>query len=215
MRKKMPQAGVRLLIKRAIDFGLASGLLVGTAPLLCATFVAIRLSMGGPAVFRQARAGRYGRVFQIYKFRTMRTIDEGMAPDESARLTWLGRLLRRTSIDELPQLFNVIRGDMSLVGPRPLLVDYLPHYSPEHARRHDVLPGITGWAQIHGRNASSWSKRFTHDTFYVDNWSLYLDLLICSKTIWAVVAQRGIDNGGQPMTRFSGNIETEAPCRVC
>ncbi|MGI6496775.1 MAG: sugar transferase [Kiritimatiellia bacterium] len=165
---------------------------IATAPLwlpaLAIVALAVRRRMGEPVLFRQPRAGLHGRVFTILKFRTMLA---GDAPD-AERITPFGRTLRHTSLDELPQLLNVLRGDMSLVGPRPLLVDYLPLYSPEQARRHEVRPGITGWAQVNGRNAVSWEEKFALDTWYVDHRSLWLDLRILFRTVWNVLARRGV-----------------------
>ena len=158
-------------------------------PVLAIVAVAVRAGMGSPVIFRQRRAGMGGRVFTILKFRTMR---DGDGPDEE-RLTSFGRLLRKTSLDELPQLLNVLRGDMSLVGPRPLLVEYLPRYSPEQARRHEVRPGITGWAQVNGRNAISWQRKFELDVWYVDHRSIALDLKILIMTVANVFARRGVE----------------------
>ncbi|MDD5705477.1 MAG: sugar transferase [Kiritimatiellae bacterium] len=157
-------------------------------PLLAATALAVRLAMGRPVIFRQLRPGLAGRPFLLLKFRTMRM---GTGSD-AERLTPFGRLLRRTSLDELPELFNVLSGEMSLVGPRPLLMEYLPRYTPEQARRHEALPGITGWAQVHGRNATTWEERFRCDVWYVDHRSLWLDLRILAMTAWQVVRGRGI-----------------------
>src|SRR5690606_36933053 len=160
--------------------------------------LAIRLSMGSPVLFRQQRAGRGGETFELVKFRTMRHPRPGEeGPDsDAARLTRLGRLLRGTSLDELPTLVNVVRGQMSLVGPRPLPVRYLPRYSPVHARRHEVRPGITGWAQANGRNALSWDDQLDMDVWYVDNRSLRLDLRILAATVGSVVRRDGISHEG-------------------
>jgi lipopolysaccharide/colanic/teichoic acid biosynthesis glycosyltransferase len=160
--------------KRAFDLAAASLALILLAPLLALTALAIALFLGRPVIFRQRRPGRHGRPFVLYKFRTMsvaRGADGALLPDRD-RLTRLGRLLRRTSLDELPELINVIRGDMSLVGPRPLLMEYLSRYTPEQARRHEVRPGITGWAQLNGRNRLPWEHRFALDVWYVDHQSL-------------------------------------------
>jgi len=174
---------------------------------------AIRLSMGGPVLFRQQRPGQRGRCFTAFKFRTMRDAagPDGKPLPDAERLTALGQLIRRTSIDELPQLYNVLRGDISLVGPRPLLVRYLPRYSAEQMRRHDVLPGITGWAQINGRNATTWDERFACDLWYVDNWSLGLDLKILALTAWKVLRGDGVSRQGHAtMPEFMGNRDGRA-----
>lgn len=186
-RPEMPRA-----IKRLIDVVAASIGLVVLMPLLTVIAVAIRVSMGRPVLFRQRRPGYRGRPFTLIKFRTMRAT----SGTDAERLTWLGRFLRRLSLDELPQLWNVLKGEMSLVGPRPLLLEYLPRYSPEQARRHLARPGITGWAQINGRNAISWDEKFRLDTWYVDHWSLRLDLAILLATVLRVVERRGISAEG-------------------
>src|SRR5262249_9921716 len=154
--------------------------------------------MGGPVLFRQQRPGLRGELFTILKFRTMvdRTAPDGRPLPDSQRLTQLGRFLRRTSLDELPELVNVLRGDMSLVGPRPLLAEYLPRYSKEQMRRHDIRPGITGWSQVNGRNALTWDEKFALDVWYVDNRSLQIDLQILQKTIGQVVTGEGIAHPG-------------------
>ena len=187
------------LPKRVFDLLAASIALVVLAPLLAGTALAIRLLLGGPVIFAQRRPGRHGRPFVLYKFRSMsgaRAADGRLLPDRE-RLTRLGRLLRRTSLDELPELVNVIRGDMSLVGPRPLLMEYLPRYSREQARRHDVPPGITGWAQLNGRNTLPWERRFELDVWYVDHQSLRLDVWILLLTVWKAVAQVGVSQPGE------------------
>lgn len=165
-------------------------------------------SLGSPVLLRQVRPGIHGRAFTFYKFRTMSNAtnaDGQLLPDED-RLSSFGRRLRASSLDELPQLFNVLRGDMSLVGPRPLLMEYLPLYSPEQARRHEVRPGITGWAQVNGRNALSWNERFRLDVWYVNNQSFLLDLRILALTFLRVFQARGISQPGQAtMTRFTGS----------
>ena len=162
--------------------------------------------MGRPILFRQVRAGFNRKPFQLYKFRTMEVASAGCEADEEARLTPLGRRLRRFSLDELPQLCNVVRGQMSLVGPRPLLMEYLPLYSPEQARRHEVKPGITGWAQINGRNAANWKERVDMDVWYVDNRGLWLDFKILGKTIVMVIKGEGISQEGEATVRkFRGD----------
>jgi len=181
--------------------------LILLSPLLLLLVVLIARSMGRPVLFRQIRPGRGGVPFEMIKFRSMRdarTRDGTWLPD-AERLTSLGRKLRRSSLDELPELFNVLRGDMSLVGPRPLLMKYLPLYSPEQARRHDVRPGITGWAQINGRNAISWPEKFALDVWYVDNRTLWLDLKILWRTVAKVVRREGISAAGEAtMPPFKG-----------
>jgi len=182
------------LLKRAVDLVGAAVLLVLLSPLLAAIAIAVRVKMGTPVLFRQLRPGRHGEPFTMVKFRTMADAhDRDGAPlPDSARLTVLGRFLRRTSLDELPELLNVLAGEMSLVGPRPLLIEYLPRYNPEQRRRHDVLPGITGWAQVNGRNALSWDEKFALDTWYVDHRSLRLDFEILGRTLREVVAGHGV-----------------------
>ena len=183
--------------KRALDLTLALALLLVTSPLWIAIAVALAGRHRGRVLFRQLRPGLDGRPFVIFKFRTMgdaRDSSGRLLPDER-RLTGLGRLLRRTSLDELPQLINVIRGDLSIVGPRPLLMEYLPLYTKEQARRHGVRPGITGWAQINGRNALSWEDRFALDVHYVDNVSLSLDVRIMLRTLRLVLTGEGVSSG--------------------
>lgn len=185
--------------KRAIDIVASAVGLIVASPLLLATAAAIYLTMGRPILYRHVRPGLHGRLFTVIKFRTMHAIDHehnGPTSDEQ-RLTRLGRLLRKTSIDELPQLVNVLRGEMSLVGPRPLLADYLQRYTPEQARRHEVRPGITGLAQVKGRNALPFSQRLKYDVEYVDNLSLRLDLWIIARSIYLVVFCRLDDGAGQ------------------
>jgi sugar transferase EpsL len=192
--------------KRALDLAVAAGTLVATAPLLGAAAVAVRATMGSPVLFRQVRPGLHGRPFELIKLRTMRAAraGEGFAAD-AARLTPLGRLLRATSIDELPTLLNVLRGEMSLVGPRPLLVEYLERYSPEQARRHEVKPGVTGWSQLKLRNAGSWDEKLAHDVWYVDNRSMALDLAILARTAVAVLRRSGVSAPGHAtMPEFRG-----------
>ncbi len=176
-------------------------------PLLLILFFIIRLSMGSPGFFTQNRPGLHGKPFRIYKFRTMLNGNDSngnLLPD-SERLTPLGRLLRKTSLDELPELINVFRGEMSLVGPRPLLMQYLDRYTTEQARRHEVKPGITGWAQVNGRNAITWEEKFELDVWYVDNQSFWLDLKIIALTIWKTFKREGINQSGQAtMEEFMG-----------
>jgi sugar transferase EpsL len=199
---------VQRVLKRVIDLFGASALIVLISPVLGFVAVAVRLGMGSPILFRQKRPGLHGRAFTMYKFRTMRdALDpDGKPLPDDRRLTRFGQFLRRTSLDELPELFNVLRGDMSLVGPRPLLMQYLDRYTPEQARRHEVKPGITGWAQINGRNAISWEEKFTLDVWYVDHWSLPLDARILLRTIWKVVRREGISSATHAtMSEFMGS----------
>jgi lipopolysaccharide/colanic/teichoic acid biosynthesis glycosyltransferase len=195
------------MVKKAIDRSVAGVALAASSPVLLGSMVAIRSTMGSPVLFSQQRPGRGGKPFHVYKLRTMRdSRDEhgNLLPDRD-RLTPLGRLLRALSLDELPQLWNVLRGDISLVGPRPLLMQYLERYTPEQSRRHDVIPGITGWAQINGRNALTWDEKFKLDLWYVDNWSLLLDLRILARTVRQVIARDGISSGGHAtMPEFMG-----------
>jgi len=202
--------GVQRAIKRLVDLGVAVGALALFSPLFALLPVLIRRDSSGPALFTQERPGLHGRLFRIYKYRTMsdaRDADGKLLPD-AERLTPLGRLLRKTSLDELPQLFNVLRGELSLVGPRPLLVKYLPLYSPEQARRHDVMPGITGWAQVNGRNAISWEQRFALDLWYVEHWSLWLDFKILALTVLKVLKRADVSAAGHvTMPEFTGGEE--------
>ena len=194
-------------VKRWIDVTVGLSVLVVGAPVIAATAALVYIDVGRPLLFRQDRVGLGGRIFELKKFRTMRdAVDrDGRPLPDGERLTRIGRLLRASSLDELPQLINVLRGDMSLVGPRPLLVEYLPRYSPEQARRHEVVPGITGLAQIAGRNGLSWPEKFALDVFYVDHRSVALDLKILAKTIAAVVKRDGISAAGQAtMPAFQG-----------
>jgi lipopolysaccharide/colanic/teichoic acid biosynthesis glycosyltransferase len=165
------------------------------------------LKLGPPILFRQQRPGLHGRAFTLNKFRTMTDArdDQGNLLPDARRLTRCGRFLRSTSLDELPELFNVLKGDMSLVGPRPLLTRYLDRYTPEQMRRHEVKPGITGWAQVNGRNAITWEQKFALDLWYVDNWSFWLDLKIIILTIWKVLTCEGISQPGRAtMEEFEG-----------
>jgi sugar transferase EpsL len=198
---------IQLAVKRALDIAVSLLWLILLSPLLGLIALAVRLTMGYPVLFRQRRPGLHGRPFTIYKFRTMtdaRGAQGNLLPD-GRRLTRLGLFLRRTSLDELPELFNVLRGNMSLVGPRPLLMRYLDRYTPEQMRRHQVRPGITGWAQVNGRNAITWDQKFALDVWYVDHWSLRLDLKIIALTVWKVLAHEGISQPGQAtMEEFMG-----------
>ena len=195
-------------LKRVVDVVGASAALVLLSPLLAVVALLVRVRMGTPVLFRQERPGRDGRPFVMTKFRTMtdrRGPDGELRPD-AERLTALGRWLRRTSIDELPELLNVVHGDMSLVGPRPLLMEYLPRYSAEQARRHEVRPGITGWAQVNGRNAVTWDEKFALDVWYVDHRSLRLDFEILAKTVSQVFSGHGVSAPGHAtMEPFRGS----------
>ena len=188
----------RRIFKPVADWVLAAITLVILLPVMCTLAMAIRLRMGSPVVFRQIRIGLNDQPFGFLKFRTMTQQRDGegrLLPDEQ-RLTAFGRLLRSSSLDEFPQLWNVLRGEMSLIGPRPLLPEYVPRYSPVQRRRHEVKPGITGWAQVKGRNSISWQQKFQLDVWYVDHCSLALDLSILLMTFAAVVARKGISRDG-------------------
>ena len=209
MTLKMLPEGIPLR-KRLFDILLTvlGGLILLPFVLLIA--LAIRVSMGKPVIFRQKRPGLGGEPFGIFKFRTMRNIEDedGHPLPDADRLTRVGRFLRSLSLDELPELWNVLRGEMSLVGPRPLLMQYLERYTPEQARRHAVLPGITGWAQINGRNALTWEHKFRYDLWYVENWSLRLDVKILMITLWKVIQREGISQEGHASAEeFMGNGE--------
>lgn len=197
-------------MKRFLDVILSSLALLALAPLIAVICILIRLSMGGPVIFTQRRPGRAAQSFKMRKFRTMRVLDSTTIDTHTDvhRLTKLGRFLRSTSLDELPELWNILRGDMSLVGPRPLLEEYLPLYSDEQARRHDVRPGLTGWAQVHGRNTLDWTKRFELDVWYVDHATLLLDFRILLKTVLQVLRFRETSSVGHvTQSKFSGNSE--------
>lgn len=197
------------VVKFILDRLVAAIALLFFSPLLLIVAIAIYIRMGSPIFFTQPRPGIDGSIFNFYKFRTMtneRDADGNLLPDEQ-RLTALGQFLRKTSLDELPQLWNVFKGDMSFVGPRPLLVAYLDRYTPEQARRHEVKPGITGWTQINGRNNLSWEEKFKFDLWYVDNWTLWLDLKILLFTVGKVLQQEGISqNGHATMEEFKGEM---------
>ena len=194
-------------MKRLLDIVVSALALVVLAPIIAVIAIAVRRSLGSPVIFAQDRPGKDGRVFRMYKFRTMldaTDMDGRQLPDEE-RLTPLGLRLRSTSLDELPEFWNVLKGDMSLVGPRPLLVNYLDLYTPEQARRHEVRPGITGWAQVNGRNALEWGDRLAMDVWYVDNHSLLLDLRILLRTVTQVLKRHGVSaEGHATMPEFKG-----------
>lgn len=198
-----------LAIKVIGDRSMALLLLILFAPILVVVAVFVRLRMGSPIVFTQARPGKNGRIFTVYKFRTMTGAcdAQGELLSDEERLIPLGQFFRKASLDELPQLVNVLLGDMSFVGPRPLLVRYLERYNSEQARRHDVLPGITGWAQVNGRNALTWDEKFRLDLWYVDNWSLLLDIKILLLTVKKVFKREGISNADSVvgMCEFMGD----------
>lgn len=219
LNKPYRRSPIQRRIKRAIDITAASAGLTLTAPVTLAVALAIRLNLGNPVLFRQMRPGLHGQPFELMKFRTMRTVPEhserhserhseqrnGQSLDDAARLVPLGRWLRSTSLDELPTLVNVLRGDMSLVGPRPLLTAYLERYSDEQRRRHEVTPGITGLAQARGRNALSWDEKFAYDLEYVSRGNLALDMRILFETALTVLARRGVNAAGHAtMPEFRG-----------
>jgi sugar transferase EpsL len=184
--------------KRLFDLLLSGLLLLLLSPLLLILTLLVLLTLGTPVFFTQPRPGYKGKIFRLVKFRTMRdAIDtDGNPLPDAQRLTKLGRFMRSFSLDELPELMNVLKGDMGLVGPRPLLVEYLDRYSPEQARRHEVLPGITGWAQVNGRNALTWEEKFKLDVWYVDNWSFWLDIKILWLTLWKTLKRESINAPG-------------------
>lgn len=195
-------------VKRGFDLLVSLSALVVLSPLLFLIAWRVRKEMGSPVLFTQVRPGRHGKPFKMYKFRSMRdAFDElGQPLPDAERLTPFGQKLRSSSLDELPELINIVLGQMSLVGPRPLLMRYLPRYSSEQARRHEVLPGLTGWAQINGRNAISWQEKFRLDVWYVDNWSFWLDLRILFLTVLKVLRREGISSEGHATTEeFMGN----------
>ncbi|MCD1648049.1 sugar transferase [Marinobacter adhaerens] len=196
------------MTKRAFDLIVSVSALVALLPVLLVTAILVRFKLGSPIFFRQTRPGRDGKPFKMVKFRTMLdAVDkEGKPLPDQLRMTSFGSFLRATSLDELPELWNVIKGDMSLVGPRPLLMEYLPLYSEEQFRRHNVRPGVTGWAQVNGRNAISWEDKFKLDAWYVDNQSIWLDLKILFLTVKKVLVRDGISGEGEvTMSKFTGN----------
>jgi sugar transferase EpsL len=196
-----------MLLKRVLDLVLVVPGTILLSPVLAAVALVVRLTMGRPVLFRQPRSGLHGKPFTILKFRTMNEArgKYGNMLSDDERVTRLGRFLRGSSLDELPELFNVLKGDMSLVGPRPLRTDYLPRYSPEQRRRHDVRPGITGWTQVNGRNTLTWEEKFALDVWYVDNWSLKLDLKILALSAGKVLTGEGVSAPGHAtMPEFMG-----------
>lgn len=189
---------VQRLLKRLMDVVVSAAAIVLLSPVMAVVALTVRAYLGSPVLFTQVRPGLNGRAFTMYKFRTMLDARDkaGDLLSDEKRLTRFGRFLRSTSLDELPELFSVLTGDMSLVGPRPLLTEYLGRYTPRQARRHDVPPGITGWAQINGRNALSWEDKFELDIWYIDHWSLWLDIKILCLTVWKVMRREGISSEG-------------------
>jgi|SRR4051794_21386866 len=200
-------------IKRCIDVVVAAITLIATSPILLLSCAVVWARLGRPIIFCQERAGLSGRIFTLYKLRTMSSsVDEnGTLLPIAQRLTPLGRTLRHLSIDELPQLWNVLRGDMSLVGPRPLLAAYLPRYDAHQMRRHLMKPGITGYAQVAGRNALAWETKFSLDIYYIDHWSLWLDFRIAAQTVWAVVSARNTQELGVPSETEFGVTPIDQP----
>jgi sugar transferase EpsL len=190
--------------KRLFDLTFALIAIVILSPIILATAILVRIFLGTPILFKQQRPGYKGRPFFIYKFRSMtnRLTPDGSPLPDAERLSRFGRLLRSLSLDELPELFNILRGDMSFVGPRPLLMEYLPLYSPKQARRHEVVPGLTGWAQVNGRNAIDWPTRLSMDTWYVDHWSFWLDIKIILLTAWKAISREGINQEGRATVEY-------------
>jgi len=198
------------MLKRSLDIVIASTALILLSPVYLYVAYKVRKNLGSPVLFRQVRPGLHGKPFEMIKFRSMKdAVDaQGNVLPDSERLTPFGKMLRASSLDEMPELWNVIKGDMSIVGPRPLLMEYLPLYNSEQAKRHNVRPGITGYAQVNGRNAISWEKKFELDTWYVENQSLWLDFKIMLKTIKKVIAKDDISAEGEAtMTKFTGTPE--------
>ena len=197
------------MLKRAFDIAASTSALVVLSPVLAITAYKVKKEMGSPVLFRQTRPGLHGKPFEMIKFRTMKdaTDKEGNALPDSERLTEFGKKLRASSLDELPELWNVLKGDMSLVGPRPLLMEYLPLYNAEQAKRHNVRPGVTGYAQVNGRNSLSWEDKFKLDTWYVEHQSLWLDMKILLKTVKKVIIKDGISAEGEAtMSKFTGTV---------
>ena len=206
----MGRSFYRHLGKRLSDLSLTITALIFCLPLIALIAILVLIDLGSPVFFRQRRPGLYGQPFILLKFHTMnnaRDVQGNLLPDKD-RLTRLGKLLRSTSLDELPELFNVLKGDMSLVGPRPLLMQYLTRYSSEQARRHEVKPGMTGWAQVNGRNALTWEQKFEHDVWYVDHQSLSLDMKILAHTLLKIIKREGINQPGQATAEeFLGTMD--------
>ena len=197
-----------MFIKRLLDIVISATALILLSPFMLIIYLLVRINLGGPAFFLQERVGKDNKIFKMIKFRTMKnsTDKDGNLLSDNERLTRFGRFLRSFSIDELPELINILKGDMSLVGPRALLVQYLEHYNSEQIRRHEVLPGLTGWAQINGRNSITWCEKFKLDVWYVDNWSLWLDVKIFFLTFWKVLKREGINQSESvTMEYFNGS----------
>ena len=198
----------RKFIKRLLDFILSLMALILLSPIMLITYILVRIKLGKPAIFKQKRPGKNEKIFTLYKFRSMtdEKDEEGnLLPDEK-RLTKFGQILRSTSLDELPELFNILKGDMSIVGPRPLLIEYLPLYNEEQKRRHEVRPGLTGLAQVSGRNNLDWNERFKEDVYYIDNISLWKDIKIIFKTIGKVIKREDISaEGSATVKKFKGS----------
>jgi len=195
-------------LKRLLDCVCSLAAFLVLSPVFATTALLVKVTLGSPVLFAQERPGKDGKIFKLFKFRSMtdKRDENGQLLPDQARLTRFGRMLRTTSLDELPELFNIIKGDMSLVGPRPLLVRYLPRYSERQARRHEVRPGLTGWAQVNGRNFVSWEEKFEHDVFYVDHISFLMDMKIIIKTVFVVLEHKGIS---VDIPEFMGTEEKE------
>ncbi len=201
------------MLKRSFDIAASASALIILSPVLALIANKVKKDLGSPVLFRQVRPGLYGRPFEMIKFRTMKdaTDKDGNPLPDSERLTDFGKKLRATSLDELPELWNVLKGDMSLVGPRPLLMEYLPLYNAEQAKRHNVRPGVTGYAQINGRNSLSWEEKFKLDTWYVEHQSFLLDMKILLKTVTKVLIKDGISAEGEAtMSKFTGNMQVSS-----
>lgn len=196
-------------VKRSADFTVALLMLTVLSPLMLISACLIAVNRDGPILFKQKRPGKNGKIFTVYKFRTMSTKThdkDGNELSDFERMTGIGKFLRKTSIDELPQLLNILKGDMSFIGPRPLLPEYLELYTDEQMRRHNVLPGISGWAQVNGRNTLTWEEKFTYDVYYVDHYGFKMDMKIFFKTIANVIRQDGINSGNEnTMEKFKGS----------
>lgn len=190
---------MKIIIKRILDIVLSLVLIILLSPLLLVLYLLCKLILGSPALFQQNRPGKDEKIFTLFKFRSMTDAkdENGELLPDGLRLTGFGKFLRKTSLDELPELINILKGDMSFVGPRPLLIQYLPRYNKEQGRRHEVRPGLTGWAQVNGRNAISWEEKFKLDVWYVDHWSLWLDLKIIALTLKVVLMRSGISAEGE------------------
>ncbi|MEK4047172.1 sugar transferase [Paenibacillus sp. FSL H8-0048] len=202
-----------LVVKRVVDWLIACVLVVLSSPFMIAAIIAVKFSSKGPVLFKQKRPGKNCKIFTVYKFRTMslETDELGELLPDIQRMTKVGSFLRKTSIDELPQLFNILKGDMSFIGPRPLLVKYLEYYTPEQNRRHEVTPGISGWAQVNGRNTISWQEKFDYDVWYVDHINLKLDMRIFWKTVKNVLIREGVNNSQtDTMPVFTGGNTIES-----